>query len=160
MNRLPILLLLGILVAGCSGSARKADGVAGSTGYPEGYTGWRKLNRDPIVMEGDRTARHLFANEIALHGDQGSPAFPVGSILVKQEHTLDADTGLPAEAFRVSVMAKVDGAGGPRWVFKAYDPDSRREFPPDRVDPEGCYFCHVDAADRDYVFTSIRGAAR
>ena len=52
-------------------------------------------------------------------------------------------------------MFKVGKGDTSGWAFKAFDPENRREFPRDRVDPDGCYFCHADAQARDYVFTKV-----
>jgi hypothetical protein len=75
---------------------------------------------------------------------------------VKEEFLLQPDVGgqlRVGDTSRVSVMFKVGRGDTSGWAFKAFDPETRRELPRDRVDPDGCYFCHADRRDHDYVFT-------
>lgn len=126
--------------------------------FPANYRSWKRLNPSPIIRETEKIARDLYANEIALHRDQ-SGRFPVGSILVKEERELSEDVGgrlQPKDVIRVSVMFKVGRGPTEGWAFKAFDPETRQEFPKDKVDPEGCYFCHTDARDNDYVFSEVK----
>ncbi len=131
---------------------------ADETAFPSEYTSWKRLNADPIVREGDKVVRNLFANEVALHRDAAG-RFPVGAVLVKEERSLAADPSgrlVPRDLFRVSVMFKVGKGAMEGWAFKAFDPATGQELPRDRVDPDGCYFCHSDARDRDFVFSDVR----
>lgn len=159
----PFVLLAVVVAAslpGCSGSqARKAETPSSPSGWPDGYTSWKKLNDEPIILDAEKAARNLFINNVALsrQGGDSSP-FPVGSVLVKEERFLEANPQgrlRVGDVFRVSVMFKVGRGETSGWAFKAFDPENRREFPRDRVDPDGCYFCHADASARDYVFTKI-----
>ena len=154
------VLVLAVLVAGCSGSAsRKADSADASTGWPEGYASWKKLNDAPIFREADQRAWNLYANPSAFGRPGESAAYPIGTVLVKEERLLEANPQgrlKVGETVRLSVMFKVGKGETSGWSFKAFDPQDRREFPPDQVDPDGCYFCHADASARDYVFTKIR----
>jgi len=52
-------------------------------------------------------------------------------------------------------MFKVGQGQTSGWAFKAFDPATGREMPRDKVDPDGCYFCHADVAGQDYVFTRV-----
>ncbi len=145
--------------AACSrAEVRQPAPPAGETDYPSGYASWKKINPEPIVREGDKVVRNLFANEAALHRDAAG-RFPVGAVLVKEERSLAADPAgrlVPRDVFRVSVMFKVGKGQMDGWAFKAFDPSTGQEFPRDRVDPDGCYFCHADARDSDYVFSDVR----
>ncbi len=148
-------------LCGCSGPQdRRAENRAETSPWPEDYTTWTRLNDAPIFLESERTARNLYVNATALARSGGDGAsFPVGSILVKEEHRLVANPQgrlKVGDVFRVSVMFKVGRGETSGWAFKAFDPQTRREFPRDRVDPDGCYFCHADASARDYVFSRIR----
>ncbi len=147
------------VAAACSRTeVRQAVPQGEQTGYPSGYASWKRLNPEPIIREGDRVARNLFANEAALHRDP-SGVFPVGAVLVKEERALAPDPSgrlAPRDIVRVSVMFKVGRGQTDGWAFKAFDPATGQEFPRDRVDPDGCYFCHADARDRDYVFSDVR----
>ncbi|NOZ02734.1 MAG: cytochrome P460 family protein [Deltaproteobacteria bacterium] len=146
--------LVGCSGAGVSRSQREAE----NADFPSGYRKWKKINQAPIVRETERQARDIFANDVALRREPGKD-FPVGSILVKEERILAQDPAgqlVPRDVFRVSVMFKARMGEGSRWAFKAFDPSTKKEMSLDRVDPEGCYFCHVDAKDKDYVFSDIR----
>lgn len=155
-----LLFSAAVIVTGCAGSSlSQSQKDADKAGFPEGYRSWKKVNRAPIIRETERQARDIYANEVALHREGGDADFPVGSILVKEERILAQDPSgqlVPRDAFRVSVMFKARMGEGSRWAFKAFDPASLSEMPLDRVDPEGCYFCHADARERDYVFSDIR----
>lgn len=144
---------------GCSRTeVRQPEAPSGELVFPSGYTSWKKINPQPIIRENDRVARDLFANETALHRDAFGH-FPVGTILVKEERSLAADPSgrlVPRDVFRISVMYKVGKGEMDGWAFKAFDPATGQEFPHDRVDPDGCYFCHADARDNDYVFSEVR----
>jgi len=159
-RRLTVLLAAACL-AGCSQApTRKAENPSDTTNYPETYTSWAKLNDAPIFLESEKTARNLYVNSTALAnaGGDGS-AFPIGSVLVKEERFLEANPQgrlKVGDVYRVSVMFKVGRGETSGWAFKAFDPQTRKEFPRDRVDPDGCYFCHADASARDYVFTRVR----
>ncbi len=146
-------------VAACSRTeVRPSAPPAGEMNFPSGYASWKRLNPEPIVRESDKVVRNLFANEAALHRDAAG-RFPVGAVLVKEERSLAADPAgrlVPRDVFRVSVMFKVGRGQMDGWAFKAFDPSTGQEFPRDRVDPDGCYFCHADARDRDYVFSDVR----
>lgn len=160
MWRLPPATLVFLsLVAACSGGQSRSTsaGDDDATGFPRGYASWTKLNDGPLYLEAEKSARNLFANPMALAHQGGSP-FPLGAVLVKEERSLEADPQgrlRVGDVFRVSVMFKVGKGDTSGWAFKAFDPETRREFPRDRVDPDGCYFCHADAQARDYVFTKV-----
>jgi len=151
---------ISIAVGGCS----QQSGVGGPRvsasegGFPEGYSQWKRINPALIIRENERQARNIYVNEVALQRKHESD-FPMGSILVKEERILSQDPSgqlVPRDVFRVSVMFKSRMGEGSRWAFKAFDPQTMREMTLDQVDPEGCYFCHADAHERDYVFSDIR----
>ncbi|MBP7126367.1 cytochrome P460 family protein [Myxococcota bacterium] len=157
----PILGMVAVLgVAGCSGPQVQPEAAAdkGPTSFPSSYADWVRLNQSPLMVEGARTARNLYANPTALSRERADGPFPLGSILVKEERTLVVDAqgqARPGEVFRVSVMFKVGQGQTSGWAFKAFDPATGREMPRDKVDPDGCYFCHADVAGQDYVFTRV-----
>jgi hypothetical protein len=155
----PATLALLLFVSACSGGQSRSTpaGTDDGTGFPRGYAQWTKLNAAPLYLESEKAARNLFANTTALAHRGGGP-YPLGSVLVKEERSLEADPQgrlRVGDVFRVSLMVKVGKGDTSGWAFRAYDPETRREFPRDRVDPDGCYFCHADAQARDYVFTKI-----
>lgn len=157
--RLALAGLAGVVVA-CSRAEVRPPAPDGSDvlNFPAGYSSWKKISPAPLVREKEKVVWTLFANEVALRRDE-SGRFPVGSILVKEERALAADPAgqlVPQDVFRVSVMFKVGKGQMDGWAFKAFDPSSRQEFSHDQVDPDGCYFCHADARDRDYVFSDVR----
>jgi len=153
--------LLAVLVAAvlpsCSGSQSRGSVPSDGTEWPQNYTSWKRLNEAPILLESEKTARNILVNQVVLsHRKDGSAAYPIGAVLVKEEMHLEADPQgrlRPGEVFRVSVMFKVGRGDTSGWAFKAFDPKTKREFPRDRVDPDGCYFCHADAKAGDYVFS-------
>lgn len=151
-------LFLFALVSCAQAQTIDADtSASGQTAFPAEYRSWRKLNSQPIIRDVEREARDLYANEIALT-KQGN-SFPVGSILVKEEKNLRIGTSgrlEPGDVMRISVMFKVGQGATTGWSFKAFDPNTREEIPRERVDPDGCYFCHADASARDYVFTEVK----
>jgi len=157
-----VAAVIGLALIGACSRAEVAskgpDQAASETAFPSGYRSWKRLNPQPILREADRVARDLFANEVALHRDAAG-RFPVGSVLVKEERELTESPGgqlVPRDVVRVAVMFKVGKGEMEGWSFKAYDPATGREFPKDRVDPDGCYFCHSDARERDFVFSDVR----
>lgn len=159
---IPVLAVFACVV-GCSQPAAKGDKPASpETAFPANYTAWKKVNASPIIREGEQQVRNLYANDVALSRSGPSPAFPIGSILVKEERQLLNEGGKvrPGDVYRVSVMFKVGKRVGNEvmagWSFKAFDPLTKQEFPKDRVDPDGCYFCHADAGQRDYVYSDVR----
>lgn len=157
----PILIAVGLLC--CGGSQVRPPTTTSDTGptaFPVGYTEWVKLNATPLMVEGSRSARNLYANPTALSREKRDAPFPLGSVLVKEERNLVVDAqgqARPGEVFRVSVMFKVGQGQASGWSFKAFDPATRKEMPRDKVDPDGCYFCHADVAAQDYVFTQVGG---
>jgi len=160
-TRLLVIAFLTVSVCGCSGSQdRGAENRFDVSAWPEGYTTWTRLNDAPIYLETERTARNLYVNATAQarSSGEGGP-FPVGSVLVKEERRLEANPQgrlRLGDIFRVSVMFKVGKGETSGWAFKAFDPQNHKEFGRDRVDPDGCYFCHADASARDYVFSKVR----
>lgn len=158
MKRIFAVVSLGIilvLVGACSG-AGVGRGGGNQTAFPTGYKAWRKLNTEPVKHEAENSSRDIFANDVAVH--RRGPSFPIGSILVKEEHLLtdELSRNLSAgDVFRVSVMFKVGRGNTSGWSFKAFDPATGEEFSKDSVDPDGCYYCHVDAQERDYVFWNV-----
>ena len=133
---------------------RQETAAEGQTAFPAQYRAWKKVG-GPIVREAEKEVRDLYANEVAVH--RSGSSFPVGSILVKEERVLNADPSgslKPGDLSRISVMFKVGGGSTSGWSFKAFDPATHKELPRDRVDPDGCYFCHADGKDNDYVFTT------
>jgi hypothetical protein len=159
------ILVLAVLVAaslpGCSGSqSRTSTGPSHGTGWPDNYTSWTRLNDAPIFLETEKAARNVYANAAAqARLATGSGPYPVGSVLVKEERLLEANPQgrlRVGDVFRVSVMFKVGRDETSGWAFRAFDPQTHREFPREKVDPDGCYFCHADASARDYVFSRIR----
>lgn len=144
------------LLVSCSAGER-LDAVARAsdqTAFPTGFRQWHKLNRETIVHETEREARDLYFNDIAMNST--GPEYPPGSVLVKEEFGLRPDVGgqlRVGDPSRISVMFKVGRGNTSGWAFKAFDPETRSELPRDRVDPDGCYFCHADRRDHDYVFT-------
>ncbi|MBM4395241.1 MAG: cytochrome P460 family protein [Deltaproteobacteria bacterium] len=152
---LPIGGLLLIALAGCSGGRARDDGRTDDTSFPSDYRAWKKLNAAIIIREAEREARDLYANPTAAGRKSGS--YPVGSVLVKEERMVSVDPGgqlRPGDLFRVSVMYKIGTGDMSGWKFRAFDPATREELPRDRIDPDGCYFCHADARQNDYVFSS------
>jgi hypothetical protein len=148
-----------ILATACSQTETRGpeSTAGGQTAFPSEYRSWRKLNAAPIIRDAERQARDLYANETAFHKDGGS--FAVGSILVKEERGLQVDPGgrlKPGDVIRVSVMFKVGQGATSGWSFKAFDPGTRQEVPRDRIDPDGCYYCHADASARDYVYSEVK----
>jgi len=157
----PILRAAMVLgVVACSAPQVRPEAAAdqGPTAFPSSYSQWVRLNQAPLLVEGDRVARNLYANPTALSRERADSPFPLGTILVKEERSLVVDAQgqvRPGEVFRVSVMFKVGQGQTSGWAFKAFDPVTRRELPRDKVDPDGCYFCHADAVNQDYVFTRV-----
>jgi len=90
----PILGMVAVLgVAGCSGPQVQPEAAAdkGPTSFPSSYADWVRLNQSPLMVEGARTARNLYANPTALSRERADGPFPLGSILVKEERTLVVD---------------------------------------------------------------------
>lgn len=151
------LLSFALSLPACSGGGTRGSSGVEETPFPTDYRSWTKLNQTTILREAEREARDLYANDVALRRQGG--AFPIGSVLVKEERTLNADPGgqlRPGDLFRVSVMFKIGKGDTSGWKFRAFDPTTREELPRDRVDPDGCYFCHADAQSNDYVFSKLR----
>jgi len=151
-----IKTVLGSLVVllACSGGRPSGESTGGSPDFPGEYRNWKKINASTIMREAEREARDLYANQVAL-GRKGKE-FPVGSVLVKEERMLAVSPSgqlRPGDVFRVSVMFKIGTGDMKGWKFAAFDPATQKELPRDRVDPDGCYFCHTDAEQNDYVFS-------
>lgn len=162
MDRIGLFALVTIvLLAVCCSQPTKKDNseVRVEAVFPSGYQTWKKINVEPIIRENETLAWNIYANDIAL--SKTGNEFPIGSVLVKEERQLVEDVGgqkKPRDVQRVSVMFKLGSASSPTqtWRFMAFDPVTKAEMPRDKVDPEGCQFCHADAKDRDYVFSNIR----
>lgn len=154
------LVCAALLAASCAGKGvKKATAPRGPYAFPGDYPGWRKLNSEPIIpaLAGQRkVAWNEYANSVALTRRRGMP-FAQGSILVKEERAVAQDlTGkdVVRDVVRVSVMFKA-GPGQPSrdgWVYRAFDPRTKRELSRDSYDPDGCYYCHLRAKATDYVF--------
>lgn len=159
MGRFSPCLFVALGVGLCCSQATVSEPVlpAGETTFPAEYTSWKKVNPTTILHESEKVALDLYANELAFRrGPDGS--FPAGTVLVKEERALGPDPSgrlVPKDVLRVSVMFKVHKGETSGWVFKAFDPATRQELPRDKLDPDGCYYCHADARDRDYVFSDF-----
>jgi hypothetical protein len=138
------------LAFACGGKQVRKEERTGEGGFPFNYSSWKRLNPQPIQRDG--LTRNLFANEVALHkGAQGK--FALGSVLVKEDRRT-SDSAQPKVV--VQVMSKVASGGRDGWIYKAFDGETRKELPPDKMDIEGCYYCHVDAREKDFVFSDVK----
>ena len=157
--RVGVVLAGAVLFLSCSSSEKHRDLVnPEQTTFPAEYKAWKKLNAAPIVLDQERESRDLYANDAALNRAPGAP-FQRGAVLVKEQRVLSADPRgqlKPGELLRISVMFKVGGGQTSGWAWRAFDPQTHEEIPRDRIDPDGCYYCHADAAARDYVFTDVK----
>jgi len=138
------------VVFACGGKQVRKEKKGGEGGFPYNYSSWKRLNPQPIEREG--LLRNLFANEVALHKDAHGK-FTVGSVLVKE----DTRTSVLAQPkVVVQVMTKVASGGRDGWIYQAFDGETEKELPPEKVDLDGCYYCHVQAKDKDFVFSDVR----
>jgi len=141
------VLVLGLA---CGGKQVRKEEGTGDKAFPFNYLSWKRLNPQPIQREG--LTRNIFANEVALHkGSQGK--FAVGSVLVKEDRR-SSELGQPKVV--VQVMSKVASGGYEGWIYKAFDGETRKELPADKVDIEGCYYCHINAKEKDFVFSDVK----
>jgi len=125
-----------------------------SKGYPAGYQQWHKIS-GPIKR--GMAFRRLYANDTAFL--RMGKEFPVGTVLVKEELSVVSQNNgeAPGAAFRVSVMRKLGKSTGPQggWSFEAYDPNTKKKISAEKLDPSGCYLCHMQKSSNDMVFSRI-----
>jgi hypothetical protein len=131
--------------------------------YPEGYRYWAHVKsmaihpghplEDPFLG-----IHHVYANEKALEGLK-TGRYADGAVLVFDQLEFVTEDHASTEGDRVLVGVMVKDAqrfadtGG--WGFEAWEGDSRQA----RLVEDGgagCYGCHTQKADRDYVFSEWR----
>lgn len=127
--------------------------------FPEGYTHWHHVKT--LVLKPGHTLydnfggiHHVYANDKAFESMTKEKTYPKGSILVfdlfKAE---DSETAL-AEGERkfVGVMKKVGGRQLDGWRYEVF---AGPNLQPQRPKGESCHACHMQAKDRDFVFSSF-----
>ncbi len=143
-------------------AAEPEEPVVPLPGLPEdvaGYTGWLKLNAEPIppVPGGDphNGDKNVYVNKtretIAPNGEQQFP-YPDGSIVVKEAYRPGKDyVGL------IAIMRKKAGVDPDHndWEFIEYTRNaSDADFAVIAKDGV-CWGCHARVEDIDYVFTEL-----
>lgn len=157
------LLMTGVLAAAIAMQAEDKPEVP----YPAGFRGWQHVKSIVVGAEHPTFAKrggihHYYANEKAMEGYR-TGKFPDGSVIVdegiftKDGEGLAKGITLEGDRRRVEVMVKNSAlykdTGG--WGFEAFERDERSG----RLQASGraeCHTCHLQAKERDYVFSSVR----
>jgi hypothetical protein len=131
-------------------------------GLPEdvaGYTGWAKLNPEPIppTKGGDphEGTKDVFAS-VEADRSSGTIVYPNGTIVVKEAARPGADfVGL------VAIMRKVVGSDPEHndWQFVEYTRGAADDPFSEVGSGAICWGCHMGAAQTDYVWVHTTGAA-
>lgn len=124
-----------------------------------GYTGWLKLNPEPLPPRADAPhgsgVKNVFVNQprsALLSNNQPRYPYPEGTLIVKE--------GLHSQGHLelIAVMRKLSGSDPAHgdWVFEEYirsGPDG-----PFRLAFQGsvCWSCHARAQGTDWSFTAIQ----
>ena len=147
MRTILLLTFLSITLVACprirKGEVQPVESAEPTNGWPDGYTGWNKLNAVTLAPSPDETkqiARELFAKT--------TPNIGLGSILVKEQY--DFVGGMKGSLRQVAVMRRSGGAANNGWEFLAFDPATKQ-----RVDSSQCVSCHVIQDFNDYMFSQI-----
>ena len=154
------LLFLSILALLLSDIA-VADGLR--VAYPEGYRGWfhvksMVLFKDHPLADPFEGIHHVYANDQALTGLR-SGKYPDGAVLAFDLFKVQEGGAALQEGPRklLGVMVKntkaYEATGG--WGFEGFAGDSKTE----RLvsdGGQGCFSCHVQVKDKDYVFSALR----
>ncbi|HEY6640528.1 cytochrome P460 family protein [Povalibacter sp.] len=155
----PILLVVTLMSAGAEGKR--------PVSFPEGYRSWQHVKSILIGAEHPTFAErgglhHYYANDLALVGYQ-TGEFPDGSVIVdeglftKEGEALAKGILLEADRRMVEVMVKdrsryPDTAG---WGFERFEREDKAGALTAAQQAQ-CYQCHVQAQDRDHVFSKVR----
>jgi hypothetical protein len=155
--------MTGILLTATLFCAGSAVWAGSSVPYPEGYRDWHHV-KSMVILPGHPLENpfagihHVYANDTARAG-LARGRFEAGSVLVFD--LLEAVQGEHAitEGARklVGVMVKdpkrFAATGG--WGFEGFAGDSRERRLTDDGG-QGCFDCHRQARERDFVFTRPR----
>jgi hypothetical protein len=131
--------------------------------YPADYRDWTHvksmvIHPGPPLAEPFQGIHHIYANAAARNGLM-SGSYADGAVFAFDLLEYDTADNASTEGDRVllGVMVKDSGryseTGG--WGFDAWQGDSRTEGMVNDGGA-GCFSCHQDVAERDYVFTQWR----
>ena len=151
---------VGLLICCLCLAARAADEIP----FPSEYRKWATVKSVLIGPQSPAFAteagiHHIYANSKALEGYEAG-TFPDGSILVYELLDTTEASGATSEGTlkRVDVMVKdsrgFEDQGG--WNFARFRNGSRTDgtIPPEAK--AGCYRCHGQKKNHDFVFSEFR----
>lgn len=148
-----ILAALLILATGASVAM-----AAGQAKLPNDYKKWKKSERKVV---NDKKSlfygiHYIYADPKAMQGYKAGNKFPEGSRIVIEHFNIKESPAGPAEGTKNMVVLmqkdkKQKTTGG--WLYAGFTAQGK----PSGLDPvKNCFECHQkDAANRDYVFSSI-----
>lgn len=159
-SRIDICVMTAAVIA--ISSLRTAE-AAEAPAYPADYRDWAHV-KSMVIHPGHPLAEpfqgihHVYANAAARNG-LTSGSYADGAVFAFDQLEYDTADNASTEGERVllGVMVK-DSSRYPEtggWGFEAWRGDSRTE----RMVNDGgagCFSCHQDVAERDYVFTQWR----
>jgi hypothetical protein len=102
---------------------------------------------------------HIYANEKAMEGYR-TGRFPDGSVIVFDLLETQEKEGVTTEGprLRIGVMVKDSkryaGTGG--WGYEGFRGDSQTDRRLNAESRTGCYNCHAQRKDYDFVFSEFR----
>lgn len=163
MNRRFSMLVVTLFAAAATVAAAGRAAPPKPVPYPRGYRSWTHVKSMVLLPEnpvGEQFAgiHYVYANGRALSGLKDG-RYQDGSVLVFDLFETELDEGLygPGERKFVAVMVKnrkeYAATGG--WGFEAFAKSSETgRLTSDGG--EGCFLCHKDVAEADFVFSSFR----
>ena len=123
--------------------------LPGLPAWTAGYRTWTKLTRSPLPPRDPDP--HLGTKTVYASKPARGGRFPAGTMIVKEAFRPGKDfIGL------IATMRKQKNADPDHndWVFVEWTRDSKAEPFGELARDDVCWTCHMDAADRDYVFTN------
>jgi uncharacterized SAM-binding protein YcdF (DUF218 family) len=132
--------------------------------YPSGYRQWAHVKSALIgpqspFFESFGGIHHIYANEKAMQGYR-SGRFPDGSVIVFDLLEARESAGVTTEGprLRIGLMVKSSKryaeTGG--WGYEGFRGDSQTDRSLTTEGRKGCYNCHAQRKDNDFVFSAFR----
>lgn len=130
-------------------TAPAARPLPGLPAWTAGYRGWTKVTDAPLPPRDSDP--HLGTKTVYASKPADGGTFPAGTMIVKEAFRPGKDfVGL------IATMRKEPGADPEHadWVFVEWTRDEPDDAFEEQARDAVCWSCHMDAADRDYVFTN------
>ncbi|MCI0390204.1 MAG: cytochrome P460 family protein [Acidobacteria bacterium] len=132
--------------------------------YPAGYRQWAHVKSALIgpespFFESFGGLHHIYANEKAMEGYR-TGRFPDGSVIVFDLLETRENAGVTIEGPRLRIGVMVKGSkryaetGG--WGYEGFRGDSQTDRSLTAESRMGCYNCHAQRKDYDFVFSTFR----